>query len=274
MPKAASADMFRPRRLMIGEVQAIEPGGLKGIIPVAGLMPALVPGMVEAALVALREYGTMSFAEVIAPAIEIGGRIPLDESRANSIDFSRRFFELWPTSKAHFLPEGRLPMPGEIFRQADLARTLRVHGGGGEGKGAERSGKDRGNRCGSRSFLSRRYCPAHRCFRSAARRVAPVRRHGGVSHHARRAGVHGLRGLPGMQAGLLEPGTGDAGAAEYSGEVSICGRSVITPPTICIILTETMKLAYADRDTWYGDPRMVNVPAASCCRRNTRGDAR
>ncbi|MBC8166667.1 MAG: gamma-glutamyltransferase, partial [Bryobacteraceae bacterium] len=48
MPKAASANLFRQRRLMVGEVQTIEPGGLKGIIPVAGLMPALVPGMVEA----------------------------------------------------------------------------------------------------------------------------------------------------------------------------------------------------------------------------------
>ena len=85
MPKAASADMFRSRRLMIGEVQAIEPGGLKGIIPVAGLMPALVPGMVGSRLVALREYGTMSFAEVVAPAIEIADGYPLDEIRANSI---------------------------------------------------------------------------------------------------------------------------------------------------------------------------------------------
>src|SRR5215469_9206030 len=44
MPKLASADFFRNRELQPFEVQEKDPGGLKGIIPVAGLMPALVPG--------------------------------------------------------------------------------------------------------------------------------------------------------------------------------------------------------------------------------------
>src|SRR5271169_2669657 len=64
MPKAATAQMFRTRPLKIGEIlETDEPGGLKGIIPVAGIMPALVPGMVEAGLVALRESGTKSRSE-------------------------------------------------------------------------------------------------------------------------------------------------------------------------------------------------------------------
>src|SRR5262252_549919 len=65
MPKLATAEFFRTRKLQPGEILAPpEPGGLKGIIPVAGLMPALVPSMVEAGLVALREYGTKSYADV------------------------------------------------------------------------------------------------------------------------------------------------------------------------------------------------------------------
>src|SRR5438270_10659510 len=63
MPKLATADFYRSRRILPGELLALEPGGLKGIIPVAGLMPALVPGMVDAALVALRDYGTLSFSD-------------------------------------------------------------------------------------------------------------------------------------------------------------------------------------------------------------------
>ncbi len=58
MPKLATAEIFRNRRLQPFEVQEKDPGGLKGIIPAAGLMPALVPGMVDAALLALREFGT------------------------------------------------------------------------------------------------------------------------------------------------------------------------------------------------------------------------
>ncbi|HET8548928.1 MAG TPA: gamma-glutamyltransferase, partial [Bryobacteraceae bacterium] len=126
MPKLATAELFRSRTLRAGETQTIEPGGLKNMVPVAGLMPALVPGMVDAGLVALKEFGTRSFADVIGPAIELADGMPIDETRANSIWRSRKFFELWPTSKAVFLRDGRQPMPGDILVQKDLARTLRA----------------------------------------------------------------------------------------------------------------------------------------------------
>ena len=45
---------------------------------------------------------------------------------SNPIAYSQPFFNLWPTSKAHFLPNGRPLRTGEIFRQPDLARTLRA----------------------------------------------------------------------------------------------------------------------------------------------------
>src|SRR5688500_9651886 len=100
MPKAATADLFRRRRIQVGEIMQLDPGGLKGMVPVAGLMPALVPGMFEGGLVALREFGSTSFADVIAPAIELADGAPLDEQRAGAIMRSRKFFELWPSSKA------------------------------------------------------------------------------------------------------------------------------------------------------------------------------
>ena len=55
--------------------------------------------------------------------IEAGTAI--DEMRSGSIESSREFFTLWPTSMAHFIPGGKVAQPGEIFRQPDLARTLR-----------------------------------------------------------------------------------------------------------------------------------------------------
>src|SRR5215471_15373195 len=125
MPKLATAQFFRDRRPKPGEILTLDPGGLKGIIPVAGIMPALVPGMVDSGLVALRDFGTKSFAEAIQPAIDLADGLPIDEMRAGSIARSRRFFELWPDSKKTFLPNGQVPMPGEIFRQPNLAKTLR-----------------------------------------------------------------------------------------------------------------------------------------------------
>ena len=82
-----NADFFRSRKLLPGEFfpEAIEKNGLKGMVPVAGVMPALVPGMPEAAMVALREFGTLSLAEVIQPAIDLADGMPLDETRASTI---------------------------------------------------------------------------------------------------------------------------------------------------------------------------------------------
>jgi gamma-glutamyltranspeptidase / glutathione hydrolase len=125
MPKLATAQFFRDRRPKPGEILTLDPGGLKGIIPVAGIMPALVPSMVESGLVALRDFGTKSFSEVIQPAIELADGLAIDEMRSGSIARSRRFFDLWPDSKKTFLPDGQVPMPGDIFHQPNLARTLR-----------------------------------------------------------------------------------------------------------------------------------------------------
>src|ERR1700681_5008741 len=93
MPKLATAKLFRTRRPKAGEILTLDPGGLKGIIPVAGIMPALVPSMVDAGLVALRDFGTKSFSEEIQPAIELADGLAIDETRAGSIARSRRFFE-------------------------------------------------------------------------------------------------------------------------------------------------------------------------------------
>src|SRR5689334_11239319 len=72
MPKLATAQYFRDHKLTELEiVEQPEKRGLKGWVPVAGILPALVPSMIEAALVTLREYGTKSFSEVLQPAVEL-----------------------------------------------------------------------------------------------------------------------------------------------------------------------------------------------------------
>src|ERR1051326_1182240 len=73
MPKLATAQFFRDHKVTEDEiVTPPETSGFRNRVPVCGILPALVPSMVEAGLVALREYGTRSFSEVIQPAIEIG----------------------------------------------------------------------------------------------------------------------------------------------------------------------------------------------------------
>src|SRR5215813_1911627 len=126
MPKLATADFYRQHKLKPDEV--IDPPGDKGLkewVPVAGILAALVPGMVDAALVALKEFGTKSFHETVQPAIDLAEGFPLDELRAMALERSQKYLEGWPASKRVFLAAGRPLRAGEILHQPDLARTLR-----------------------------------------------------------------------------------------------------------------------------------------------------
>ncbi len=261
MPRSATADFFRNRRLMPGEVLRLEPGGLRGMVPVAGLMPALVPGMVDAVLVALRDFGTKSFAEVVAPAVELADGMPLDETRANSIRRVEPFFELWPTSRRVFLPDGRPPSAGELFRQPDLARTLRAM------IAAERRGRAaRGTRAAGiesvRDFFYRG---------EIARRIdAFSRENGGLLRYEDMAAFRLSPEAPvstvfgGCE--VFKPGFWSQGPALVQALNILEGYDLKAmrwnSADYIHTVVEALKLAYADRDTYYGDPKFSRVPAA------------
>ena len=96
--------------------------------PEDGPLAAVTPGTPGGLMVMLAEYGTMSLAEVLAPAIEMAEGYPIEESAANSIDYYKQQLMQWPASRKVFLPnEGEGPegpSAGDIFRQPDLKRTL------------------------------------------------------------------------------------------------------------------------------------------------------
>ena len=77
----------------------------------------------------LAEYGTMSLAEVLAPAIQMADGYPMEAELSNTIEHYKDKIAQWPDSKRTILihpgeaREG--PQPGEIFHQAELAATLR-----------------------------------------------------------------------------------------------------------------------------------------------------
>ena len=97
--------------------------------PEFGPLAAITPGTPGGLMTMLAEYGTMSLAQVLAPAIEMADGYPIEDQTANSIEANKSRIKEWPYSKAVFLPhlgaEREAPVGGEIFRQADLASTLR-----------------------------------------------------------------------------------------------------------------------------------------------------
>src|ERR1043165_6409082 len=97
-----------------------------GLIPSTGPLAATVPDVLDACVVALDQFGTKTLAEVMEPAIQLADGFPLDELRVNYIKSRSPIFSQWPDANRIFLPNGEVPKPGDIFVQADLARTLRA----------------------------------------------------------------------------------------------------------------------------------------------------
>jgi gamma-glutamyltranspeptidase/glutathione hydrolase len=262
MPKLATADFYRKRPLQFGEIlEPPEKSGLKGIIPVAGLMAALVPSLPEASLVALREYGTKSFSEVVAPAIEFADGAAIDEMRSGAIQNSREFFTLWPTSMAHFMPNGRAPLPGEIFRQPDLAKTLRAM------VDAEKKALAKGASRAAAIDAVRDYF-----YRGEiAKKIDEFNRaHDGLMRYDDLAAFKLTPEEPVSTefqgARVYKPGFWTQGPAMIETLNILKGMDVTAlrqnSAQYIHTLTEALKLAYADRDTYYGDPKFVKIPEA------------
>ncbi|MCC7177441.1 MAG: gamma-glutamyltransferase [Acidobacteria bacterium] len=91
-----------------------------------GIKAGIVPGNAGGLLTALERFGTKSLAEVLAPAIGYAERgVPINQNVVSSIRSAQGYFANVPTSAAVFLPGGRVPKEGELFRMPDLARTFR-----------------------------------------------------------------------------------------------------------------------------------------------------
>ncbi len=90
-----------------------------------GLLSASMPAVIDAWYVMLDRWGTMSFAQVLEPAIDVAENgFPMGESLARSIGRSQKIHK-YPTTMKVYYPDGRAPEPGEIFRNPDAARMLR-----------------------------------------------------------------------------------------------------------------------------------------------------
>jgi gamma-glutamyltranspeptidase/glutathione hydrolase len=103
--------------------------------PEFGPLAAVTPGTPGGIMVMLAEYGKLSLAEVLAPAIEMADGYPIEAQTADQIEKWKDKLREWPESRRTFLvhdgpgkedkSKRAAPEPGEIFRQPDLAATLR-----------------------------------------------------------------------------------------------------------------------------------------------------
>ena len=241
------------------ELEAVQREHKTGHIPSYGTLPALVPGMVDAALLALQRFGTLPFGEVAEPAASLAQQHPIDNMRSRSIAEASSFLRLFPTSLAVYAPDGRRPRPGDLFRQDDLAATIRSM------VRAERAALAAGKSREDAIEAVRDYF-----YRGPiAREIADfVKSDGGLLRYedfaAFRLEVEQplrtvFHGYEVYKAGFWTQGAVLLQALNILEGYDLEALGWNTPQYIHH-LVESLKLAFADRDAWYADPRFVSVP--------------
>ena len=225
-----------------------------------GLDPAVVPGALHAALTVLEKWGTMSFEEVAAPGMAYAEHgFPMRNSTARSIRSQLKFFERWPGNKTYWLkPDGSQYQPGETIKLPALARTLKRM------VEAERGAKSRGRAAGLVAARDRFYKGD-----IAKEMVAFLQQHGAPfdladfsDYFARieEPAKTTYRGYTIYKHGFGSQGPVLLQALNILENFDLHAMGYASADYLHTV-TEAMKLAYADRDTYYADPAFVQVPA-------------
>ncbi len=239
-----------------------------GMIPSTGPLSATVPAILDACVTALDQFGTKTLAEVMEPAIQLADGFPIDELRVQYIKTRAPIFSQWPDAKRVFLPGGEIPKAGDIFVQADLARTLReiVRAERLTSKGA-RSNRHAGLMAARDYFyrgpIARRignYMQANGGLIAAddfARFAAKVGQPVETDYH----------GYQVYKAGFWTQGPAMIETLNMLEGFDLKKMGHNSPAYIHT-LAEALKLALADRDRYYGDPNFVKIPSTELLSKN------
>ncbi len=238
------------------------------LIPGTGLLPACVPGTFDAYMLVLRDYGTMRLSDVLAPAIGywLAGFPLAERASATIATVADQFRTHWPTSAAVFLPGDNVPKPESMFRNVAIGNTysriLQEAEAGGGGREAE---IERARKSWSQGFVAE---AIDRFYTHQEIMDVSGQRNKGV-----------LRGqdMAKWQATVEPPLTYDYGrytvckaGAWTQGPVVLQQLALLkgfdldgmdpTSADFIHLVVEASKLAYADREAFYGDPEFVEVP--------------
>ncbi|MGZ8649795.1 MAG: gamma-glutamyltransferase family protein [Solirubrobacteraceae bacterium] len=237
------------------------------LIPGNGLLAACVPGAVDAWLLMLRDFGTFGLAEVLEPAIGYAERgYPLVPGiRVAIADIEPLLREHWTSSAEVYLPGGELPRAGELFRNPDLAGTYRRLVAASEGAGGLReSGIDAARGAFYRGAIAETLAS---WLESAEAMDGTGRRHGALMDGDDLARFEATFEAPvtldyhGHTVCKTGPwGQGPVMLQQLALLAGFDLEAIGPGPEYVHTVVECAKLAFADRDAWYGDPGFTDVP--------------
>ncbi|MEY2244299.1 gamma-glutamyltransferase family protein [Streptomyces sp. BF23-18] len=230
------------------------------LVPGTGPLAAAVPGAFDAWMLLLRDHGTKPLADVLKYAIGYAedGHAPV-ERVGETVDSVRALFETeWTSSAQVYLPDGRSPRPGELFRNPALAATWRRLLDEASGAGDRAAEIDAAREVWRSGFI------AEALVRQAGR---PTMDTSGKRH----TGTLTAADLAGWSAAYEAPATYDwrgwtlCKAGPWSQGPVLLQQLALLPPELprhgsadyVHLLVEGCKLAMADREAWYGDAAEV-----------------
>jgi gamma-glutamyltranspeptidase/glutathione hydrolase len=233
----------------------------KGLVPGNGPLGATIPAMLDAMALALERKGTMHLEQVLQPAIELADGFPMYEFLRNFFVSERKATEQWEWSKKTYYPDGRVPEVGEIFRQPNLARTLRAIAAADKAAFAKTHDRIKAIRAGRDAFYTG----------DIAHRIADAdKAAGGVFAYEDLASYHGkiekpattnFHGYDVYKAGFWNQGPVLLQTLNILEGVDLKNLGANSAGYIHQV-HEAIKLGYADRNAFYGDPAFASVPAA------------
>jgi gamma-glutamyltranspeptidase/glutathione hydrolase len=237
------------------------------MMPGTGLLAACVPGMFDTWMTVLRDYGTMPLAEVLAPAIFYAreGHPLVERANATIATVERLFREHWPTSAAVYLRNGKVPATGTLFTNPAIADTYARVLREAAGPGSREQEIERARKVWSQGFVAEavdRFCRSQEIMDTSGRR---------------NRGVLTGQDMARWQATIEPPLTYQYGRYTVcklgpwaQGPVMLQQLALlkgfrldgldVTGPEFIHIVVEASKLAFADREKFYGDPKFEQIP--------------
>jgi gamma-glutamyltranspeptidase/glutathione hydrolase len=237
------------------------------MMPGTGLLAACVPGMFDTWMTLLRDYGTMRLAEVLAPAIFYAGEgHPLVE-RANATiaTVEKLFREHWPTSAAVYLRDGKVPATGTLFTNPAIADTYTRVLREAAGPGSREQEIERARKVWSQGFVAEaidRFCRSQEIMDTSGKRNRGVLT--GQDMARWQATVEPPLTYQYGRYTVCKPGPWAQGPVMLQQLALLKGFRLdglnVTGPEFIHTVVEASKLAFADREKFYGDPEFEQVP--------------
>ena len=237
------------------------------MMPGTGLLAACVPGMFDTWMTVLRDYGTMHLADVLAPAISYArdGHPLVERANATIATVEKLFREHWPTSAAVYLRGGKVPETGTLFTNPAIAETYTRVLREAAGPGGREQEIERARKVWSQGFVAAaidRFCRTQEIMDTSGRRNRGVLT--GQDMARWQATIEAPLTYQYGRYTVCKPGPWSQGPVMLQQlallkHFALDGLDVTGPEFIHIVV-ECSKLAFADREKFYGDPDFVTVP--------------